>query len=206
MVCRYPVEPAFRDQRPAGLFGHRNEALLARLQVDVAEVDVVELHATDFLELLLHPATALERVLQAAAHDLLVVLAVRADQLEQAGDGSAHGDGVALVEVVAELEPLVDRVGEVALAHLAQVLGQIVDDQAVLVGEELRAHLRDLPARHIGMEPVEEGRVDHGLGKRGEQMAGLHQGFDGLVDVAHEDHRGIGVDRSLPRLKEPDAM
>ena len=44
------------------------------------------------------------------------------------------------------------------------------------------------------MEAVEEGGVDHRLRERGEQVARLDQRIDGLVDVADEDHRGVGVD------------
>ena len=37
--------------------------------------------------------------------------------------------------------------GEVVLTHLAQGFGEVVDDEAVVIGEELVAHLRDLPFR-----------------------------------------------------------
>ena len=105
------------------------------------------------------------------------------------------GDRVPLVQVTAQLEVLVDRVAEVPLPHLPQPLGEVVHDQAVLVREELGPHLRDFPAGDVGVEAVEEGRVDHRLGERGEQVARLHQRIHRLVDVADEDHRGVGVDR-----------
>ena len=47
------------------------------------------------------------------------------------------------------------------------------------------------------MEAIEEGRIDHGLREGGQQMAGLHQGVHGLVDIADEDHAGRGLDRVL---------
>ena len=37
-------------------------------------------------------------------------------------------------------------------------------------------------------------------------MAGLDQGFNALVDVAHETIEALALIASLPRLKEPDAM
>ena len=175
--------------------GTLTKRLLQRLLVDVGEVHVVELHAADLLQLLLDPAAGLQRVLQAAADRLLVVVAGGIQQLQQPGRGAPHGDGVALVQVAAELEPAVDGVGEVALAHLAHELGQIVGDQAVLVGEELRAHLRHLPAGDVGVEAIEEGGVDHALRERRQQVAGLHQRVHRLVDVADEDHAGGGLDR-----------
>ena len=93
------------------------------------------------------------------------------------------------------LKILVDRIAEVPLPHLPQPLGEVVHDQAVLVREELGPHLRDFPAGDVGVEAVEEGRVDHRLRERGEQVARLDQRIDRLVDVADEDHRGVGVDR-----------
>ena len=165
------------------------------LRVDVAEVDVVELHAADLLELLLHPAAGFQGVFQAAADGFLVVLLVRVEQLQQAGDRVLDGDGVPLVQVTAQLEILVDGIAEVPLSHLPHPLGEVVHDQTVLVREELGPHLRDFPAGNVGVEAVEEGRVDHGLGERGEQVARLDQRVHRLVDVADEDHRGVGVDR-----------
>ena len=80
------------DQRSAALFRHADELLFHRLLVDVAEVNVEELHAADLLQLLLHPATGFQGVLQAAAHGLLVVLLVGVEQLQQAGDGVLDGN------------------------------------------------------------------------------------------------------------------
>ena len=163
-------------------------------RVDVAEMHVVELHAADLLELLLDPASGFQGILQAAAHGFLVVVLVGVEQLQQAGNRVLDGNRVPLVQVPAQLEVLVDRIAEVPLPHLPHPLGQIIHDQAVLVGEELGPHLGDFPAGDVGVEAVEEGRVDHRLGERGQQVARLHQRIHRLVDVADEDHRGIGVD------------
>jgi len=56
-------------------------------------------------------------------------------KLQQAGGGTAHCDHIPLVEVVTQLEEAIDRIGKVVLAHLAHELGQVVGDQAVVVGE-----------------------------------------------------------------------
>jgi hypothetical protein len=137
--------------------------------------------------------------------DLLGVIAGRADQLQQARDVRR----TAMVSRWFRLLPSLNHLSMASaklLAHLAQVLGQVIDDQAVLVGEELRAHLRDLPARHIGVEAVEEGRVDHHLGERRQQVAGLDQRLDALVDVADEDHGRAGVDRLTAPAEGAEAM
>ena len=101
---------------------------------------------------------------------------------------------VPLVQVVAQLEVLVDRIPEVPFPHLPQELRQVVYDQPVLVGEELGPHFRNLPAGDVGVEAVEEGRVDHCVGKWREEVARLHESIDGLVDVADENHRSVGID------------
>ena len=183
------------NQRSAALFRHADEFLLHRLVVDVGEMDVEELHAADLLQLLLHPTAGFEGVFQAAPNGLLVVFLVRIEQLQQAGDCVLDGDRVPLVQVPAQLEILVDRVAEVPLPHLPQPFGEVVDDQAILVREELGPHLRDFPAGNVSVEAVEERGVDHRFGERGEEVACLDERIDGLVDVADEHHRGIGIDR-----------
>ena len=188
------VQRAIRDQRTAALLGHADELLLQRLLIDEAEMDIEELHAADLLQLLLHPATGFEGVFQAAAHGFLGVILMRVEQFQQAGNGVLDGNRVPLVQVPAQLEELIDRIAEGPLPHLPHPFGQIVHDQAVLVREELGPHLRDFPAGNVGVEAVEEGRVDHRFWERGKQVARLDQRIDRLVDVADEDHRGIGVD------------
>ena len=74
--------------------------------VDVGEMNVEELHAADLLQLLLHPAADFKGVFQAAPNGLLVVLLVRIEQLQQAGDGVLDGDRVPLVQVTAQLEDI----------------------------------------------------------------------------------------------------
>ena len=51
------------------------------------------------------------------------------------------------------------------------------------------------------METIEEGRIDHGLGKGGQKMACLDQGIHRLVEVTHKDHGGVGVDQVPPPSK-----
>ena len=170
------------------MFRYANELLFHRFDVDVGEVNVEEFHAADLLQLFLHTATSFESVLQAAANGFLVIFFRGVQQLQQSRNGVLDGNRIPLVQITPQLEILVDGIAEVALPHLPQPLGQIVHDEAILVREELRPHLGNLPARDIGMEAVEESRVDHCLRERGEEMARLHQSIDRLVDVADEYH------------------
>ena len=155
---------------------------------------IEELHPANFLKLFFHPTTHFKCVLQTTLHSRLVVIAMRVQQLQQARHRAPHRDAVALVQVITKLVVLVDGIGESAFAHLAHVLRQIVYDQPILVGEKLRPHLGDFPARYIGMETVEEGRIDHGLGEWRQQMAGFHQRFHGMIDIADKHHTSAGRD------------
>ena len=185
------------------MFWHRDETLLPILEIDVGKVDIVELHAANLLQLLLHPATGFQGIFQALPDRFLAIVAGRTGQFQQARHGPPHGDGVALIQVVAQPEPLVDGIREVDLAHFTQVFGQIIDNQPVLIGEELRPHFRNFPARDVGVEAIKKRRIDHGLGEWGQQMRSFDQGLDTLVDVADEDHRSVSVDRLSPPGKRP---
>ena len=140
------------------------------------------------------PSSASSRI---SASSSCVDLAVRVEDLHQPGDGLAHRLAVAGVEMRAEREVAVDDLGEVVLAQLAERLGEVVDDEPVVVGEELVPHLRDLPAREVEVQPIDEGHVvADDVGHRREEVAGLHHHVDRLVGVA--EHRDAGVARRPP--------
>ncbi len=122
------------------------------------------------------------------------------DDLHQPGHRLAHGLAVAGVEVGAQGEVVVDDLGEVVLAQLAERFGEVVDDEAVVVGEELVPHLRDFPAREIEVQPVDEGHVvADDVGHRREQVAGLHHHVDRLVGVAEHGDAGVAGEALRPR-------
>ena len=124
------------------------------------------------------------------------------DDLDQAGDGAAHGLAVAGVEVGAQAEVGVAELGVVELAQIAQGLGQVVDHEAVVVREELIAHLGDFPARQVAVQPVDEGHViaDH-IGHRREQMPCLHHHVDRLLGVAEHGDAGVAGEALGPALE-----
>ena len=115
-------------------------------------------------------------------------------EFQQPRHSTSNGDHITLIQVVAQLEVTIDGVGETALTHLAHILGEIIGDQTIAIGEKLRPHLGDVPAGNIGMEAIEEGRIDHRFRERRQQMAGLDQGLDTLVDVADKHHGGFCLD------------
>ena len=184
-----------RHEGVVRLLGHAHDVDgSGDVRVDVAQVHVRELDARHDLELLLHAATALDRVLEDHRGAVLVHLAVREDELGHAGEGLADADLVALVDLAVEAEVLVDEMGVVALAHLLEELRQAVRDEAVALREQVRPHLGHLPARQVAVDAVEEGAVVVELGWEGvEQVGGLEDIGDGVVDVALEDHGGLGV-------------
>ena len=134
------------DEVAAALLGDSDELLLAGLLQRVAERRLVVLEGAHLLELFLDAATSFEGELEDLRELLLRDLSVREEDLHQTGHGLPNRLAVAGVEVGAHREVAVDDLGEVVLSHLAERLGEIVDDEPVVVGEEVVPHLRNLPA------------------------------------------------------------
>ena len=190
------------DEVAAALLGHADEPLLAGLVVRVAEGRLVVLEGAHLLELLLHPAAALDGELEDLGQVLLRDLAVRVENLHQTRDGLAHRLAVAGVQVRAQREVPIDDLGEVVLPQLAERLGQVVDHEAVVVREELVPHLRDLPAREVEVHAVDEGHVvADDVRHRREEVAGLDHDVDRLVRVAEHGDARVAGDRLLPALE-----
>ena len=72
-----------------------------------------------------------------------------------------YGDDITLVQVFAQTEIFLDGIRKGALAHLSQAFRKIIRDKAIIIGEELWAHLGYFPTRQIEMEAVEEGGIYH---------------------------------------------
>ena len=189
------------QQRPVGnqcvlaLLGHAHHVHVLRVVgIHIAQVDVDKLDARHNLELLLYAATALDGVIQQPAHVVLVHGLVGKQQLGQAAKGLAHGDLVTFVKVAVKAEVTVDMVRKVLAAHLFAKLRQAVGDQAIMPGQQARAHLGNLPARQVIVDTVEESRIVVKLRwERIKQVRSLKDVLHGVVDVALKDHGGIGV-------------
>ena len=126
--------------------------------VNVREIDVVELHAAQLLELFLNAAAHFKRKLEDLFELFFCEHSIRIEQLDHAANYLADGNGIALIEVFAEAEILVQCVTVLLLAKLPDELCQIVGDEAVVVGEMLRSELRYLPAGNIAVHTVKECR------------------------------------------------
>ena len=181
------------DERATAHLGHRHEGLLAALPIDVGEAGVPVLEATHLLELLLDPPAHLHRVGEVLLDLLLGDLAVRMQQLDEPGDGLAHGLLVAPAQVRAEAEVALGVVGVAALAKLAEDLGQVVGHEAEVIGVGRVRGLLELPAWHVGVDAIVERRV-HLLRHRIEEVRRPHDRLDVAVDVADEDDRALGRD------------
>ena len=133
---------------------------------------------------------------------------MRMEDLHHAGHGAPDGLAVARVEMRTEREVVVDDFGEVVLPQFAQGLGQVVDDESVVVREVLVPHLRALPSRQVEMQPVDEGHVVADDVRHGrEQMPGLDHHVDGLLGVAeHGDRLAYPAIASWPRWNCPDSQ
>ena len=88
----------------------------------------------------------------------------------------------------------IDHFGKVQAAQVAQGLGQVVDDEPVVVGEVFVPHLRNFPARKVEVDTVDECHVvANDVRHRREEVAGLDHDVDRLLGVAeHRDARVAG--------------
>src|SRR5215203_1736304 len=112
---------------------------------------------------------------------------MRVENLQKAGDGLPHGPLVACVEVLTERELLVQSARVVLAPGEAQRFGEVVGDEAVVVGKEALFHLRGVPAGQVEVHPVEERCVYHGVGEVDEEVALANELLGGLVEVTEED-------------------
>ena len=104
------------------------------------------------------------------------------------------GDRVPLIQVTAQSEMLGNRIPKVPLPHLPHPLGQIIHNQAVLIGEELGPHLGDFPARQVAVQPLEERRVDQFFRQRLEQVLVLLMGQRAQnIEIANEHDGGLAL-------------
>ncbi|MBP2292232.1 hypothetical protein J2851_002002 [Azospirillum rugosum] len=83
----------FGDEFAATLLGHGDPPLFQCLLVDVGEVNVVEFHPSDFLELLLDTAACFEGVFKAATNGFLVVVAMGIEELQETRDRPQSTNG-----------------------------------------------------------------------------------------------------------------
>ena len=129
------IAHSFGDEFSASLFWNRDKMFLKGVVINVREIDIVELHAAQFLELFLDAAAHFERKLEDLFKLFLRELPVRIKQLDHATNHLADGNRVALIKVLAEAEILVQRIAVLLLAKLPDELCQIVSDEAIAYGE-----------------------------------------------------------------------
>ena len=163
---------------------------LKGIVVNIRKIDIIELHTAQLLELFLDAAAHFKRKLKDFFKLFLRELPVRIEQFDHTADHLADGNGVALIEVLAKAEILVQCIAVLLLAKLTDELCQIVGDETVVIGEMLRAELRYLPAGDIAVHTVEERCVRSHFGREWVKEAGrFQQHIHALIDVADEDHR-----------------
>ena len=158
--------------------------------VNVRKIDIVELHAAQFLELFLDAAAHFKGKLEDFFKLFLREHPIRIEQLDHAANHLADGNGITLVEVLAKAEILVQRITVLLLAKLTDELCQIVSDEAVVVGEMLRTELWYLPAGNIAVHTVKECRIRSHLRREWVKKAGrFEKHIHALIDVTDKDHR-----------------
>src|SRR5690606_16517186 len=119
-------------------------------------MNVIEFHATNFLQLLFDTTAYLQRIFQTLPYIFFIKLTVWVEQLHQSGNRLANCDHITLIQVVTELEVLLNRVCKATLTHFPEEFSQIINNQAITVGKEFRAHFWNFPTRDIGMKAIKE--------------------------------------------------
>jgi hypothetical protein len=148
----------------------------------------------ELLELLLDAPAALHRPLEVPAELCAGPFAVGVEQFQKPGHRLADSLGVTLREVRSESELVVDRVDERPLAQLAHRLGQVVRDEPVVVGEQLRLKLRCFPSGEVVVHSIEKSRIDHCVRQIGEEVCVTDEFRVRSAGVADEYCRRLGND------------
>src|SRR5689334_6880451 len=99
------------------------------------------------------------------------------DQLQKATYCLADGLSITAAEVTSKLEVALGDVHITCLPEPVKQFGQIIRNEAEVIGVKLIAQLRVLPAWQIGMDSVEE-RDIHFLRHRIEQVRGARDRLD----------------------------
>ena len=92
------------------MLGDTHIAFLEGFQVDVREVDIIEFHAAQLLQLLLDTTAHFQRQHQDFFHILLGKLTIRVNQLQVTVYHSADSNGITLVQVLSKPEIVVQRI------------------------------------------------------------------------------------------------
>jgi hypothetical protein len=165
-------------------------------------VRVSELGGADTLLLLLDPSPAFEGQAQRPFQVLVCDghLGIRVQELEQAADRLCDRVRIAAGERAAECHPALHGVRPALVAKLGHALGQEVAHEPEVVGEQILAHLRHVPARQEAVDAIHErGVVAHLRRERPQQVADALLVLHVHVEVADEHDAAIGPDVVLAR-------
>ena len=137
----------------------------------------------------LDAAPHLQCYLQDLFDFLLAEFAIGIEKLHETTDGLPDGNGISLIQIPAQAEEAVQAVALLLFPKLSDELRQVVGDEAVVVGEVLRAEFRNLPAGKIAVHPVQErGICSHLAGEGIKEAAGFQKDVHALVDISDESH------------------
>ena len=99
-----------RNQACRTLLWHRNEMFVKRFLVDVRKVNIVKLHAANFLQLFFHPPAHLQRKRQNLGNVVLRELTIWIQQLHHPRHCLAYRNRIPLVQLITQGEVLVESI------------------------------------------------------------------------------------------------
>ena len=129
---------------------------LKGLIVYVGEVYIVELHASQLLQLLLNTATHLQGNPENFFYFFFCKVSIRIEKLQISICHSTHSNSISLVEILAETEIMVNSITVLRLTQLTNELCKIVANESIIICKMLRTKLRDFPSWQIAMYTVKK--------------------------------------------------
>ena len=133
--------------------------LLESLVIYVGEVNIIELHATQLLQLFLNTTTHLQRNLKNFFYFCFCKIAIRIQKFQISIRHSTHSNSISLIKILAKPEIMVNDITVLFLTQLTNELCKIVTNESVVICKMLRTELRNLPSRKIAMHTVKEGCI-----------------------------------------------
>ena len=116
------IAHSLRNQFTAALLWNADIPFLKCLGINIREIDIVELHAAQLFELLFHSPSHLKGYSDDFLKLLLCVLSVRIEKLNKSANHLSNGNRVALIEVFAKTEILVQRITILFFSQLTDKL------------------------------------------------------------------------------------
>ena len=159
-------------------------------QINIGEVHIIELHASQLLQLFFNAPAHFQRNLQDLFQLLFCIFAVRIHELHKTAHHLPDRNRISLIQVPSQTEILIQSIPVLLFSQFPQKLSQIIRDETIIICKMLRPKLRNLPTRNITMYTIQKRCIrSHLRRKRIKQTGSFQQNIHTLINISHKDHR-----------------